>query len=61
MSNEEKIKELDMRYRLALSLLVFCTNKHIDYFIDTIDKAVGHKYFNFAYNDEEEQVKKEIK
>ncbi len=47
MSEKEKIEELDMRYRLALALLVFYTGKHIDDFIETIDRAIGHTYWNF--------------
>ncbi len=53
MSDKEKIEELDMRYRLALALLVFYTNKNLDEFIDSIDKAIGHKYWNFIGNDKE--------
>ena len=54
MSDNEKIEELDMRYRLALSLLVFYTGKHLDEFTSIIDKTIGHKYWNFMGDDNDE-------
>lgn len=60
-SDKEKIEELDMRYRLALALLVFRTGEHIDTFIETIDKTIGHKYWNFIGSDKEiERLNKQI-
>ena len=53
MKKKKKIEELDMRYRLALALLVFRTGEHIDTFIETIDKTIGHKYWNFIGSDKE--------
>ena len=47
MSDKEKIEDLDMRYRLALELLVLYTNKNLDYFTETIDKTMGKEYWNF--------------
>lgn len=51
MSDKEKIEELDLRYRLALTLLAFYTNKNLYEFIDIIDKSIGHKYWNFIGSD----------
>ena len=52
MSDKEKIEELDMRYRLALALLVFRTGECLDIFIDIIDKSIGHKYWNFIESEQ---------
>ena len=43
--NKDKlIEELDLRYRMALMLLVTFTNKDIKYYTNLIDKHIGHKY-----------------
>lgn len=51
MSDKEKIEELDMRYRLALALLVIWSNRHFDEITAIIDKTIGHKYWNFIGSD----------
>lgn len=42
-----RVEDSDMRYRLALGLLVLHTNQHLDYFTDIIDKTIGSEYWNF--------------
>ena len=51
MSDKEKIEELDMRYRLALALLVIWSNRRFDEITAIIDKTIGHKYWNFIGSD----------
>lgn len=42
-----RVEDSDMRYRLALMLLVLHTNQHLDSFADIIDKTMGSEYWNF--------------
>lgn len=42
-----RVEDSDMRYRLALMLLVLHTNQHLDNFTDIIDKTMGSEYWNF--------------
>ena len=53
MSDKEKIEELDMRYRMAIALLVMWSNRHFDEITEIIDKTIGHKYWNFIGSDKE--------
>ena len=53
MSDKEKIEDLDMRYRLAIWLLVMWSNKHFDEITAIIDKAMGKPYWNFLGSDKE--------
>ena len=51
MSDKEKIEELDMRYRLALALLVMWSNSKFDEITAIIDKTMGKPYWNFLGSD----------
>lgn len=47
MTDKEKIEDLDMRYRLAIGMLIIWSNKSFDEVVGMIDKAMGKKYWNF--------------
>lgn len=53
MSDKEKIEELDMRYRMAIMLLIMWSNRNFDEITGIIDKIIGHKYWNFLGSDKE--------
>ena len=53
MSDKEKIEDLDMRYRLAIGLLVMWSNRHFDEITAIIDKVMGKPYWNFLGSDKE--------
>ena len=42
MSDKEKIEELDMRYRLAIALLIMWSNRNFDEITAIIDKSMGN-------------------
>jgi len=53
MSDKEKIEDLDMRYRLAIALLVMWSNRNFDEITAIIDKSMGKPYWNFIGSDKE--------
>ncbi len=51
MNDKEKIEDLDMRYRLAIALLVMWSNRNFDEIVSIIDKSMGKPYWNFLGSD----------